>query len=227
MMQLLSERICKITGGKALSVLYSDIGPDFYDKNGGWKAYDAVELLIPSGREFGDTLSADMLNLKDAEVYIDEDVKKIKNEFVDGEDGEDLIFQLLPQYEELDWASVRDRHLAKHLKLQEQENFGAKVTSVDGWGYVLWFHEYQSFTLTILRMREPPTDAGMRGLLQAALSEARQSGLENVKIWSPSERLENLTGVKRDVRKDAIPSLRYFGEHEKVRWRYNEALGWC
>ena len=49
MMQLLSERIRTMTGGHALSVLYSDIGPNFYDKNGGWKAYDAIELLIPSG----------------------------------------------------------------------------------------------------------------------------------------------------------------------------------
>src|SRR5208282_41824 len=36
MMELLSERIRTMTGGHALSVLYSDIGPNFYDKHGGW-----------------------------------------------------------------------------------------------------------------------------------------------------------------------------------------------
>lgn len=225
MMQLLSERIRTMTGEQALSVLYSDIGPKFYDKYGGWKACDANELLIPSGKEFEDTLSAEMLNLEDARIYIDEDVKNLKNELIDGEDL--TIFQLIPQHEELEWASVRDRRLAKHLKLEEEENFGAKVTSVDGWGYVLWFHEYQSSTLTIVRLREPPTDAGMRGLLQAALSEARRSGLENVKIWSPNERLENVTGIKKVVRDDAVPALLYFGENKRIHWRNIEALGWC
>jgi len=204
-MQLLSERIRTMTEGRALSVLYSDIGPEFYDKHGGWKTYDANELVIPSTKEFGDILSADMLNLKDAEIYINEDVKNLKDEFMDGKDS--TIVQLIPLHEELEWATVRDRHLARCLKLEEAENFGAKVTSVNGWGYVLWFREYQSSALIVLRLREPPTDAGMRGLLQAALSEARRSGLENVKIWSPSERLENVTGIKKVVREDALPSL--------------------
>lgn len=225
MLQLLSERIRAMTGGHALSVLYSDIGPKFYDKHGGWKACDANELLIPSGKEFEDILSADMLNLKDAEVCIDEDVKKLKDEFVGGKDL--TIVQLIPLHEELEWASVRDRHLAKHLKLEEAENFGAKVSLVNDWGYVLWFHEFQSSALTILRLREPSTDTGMRGLLQAALLEARRSGLENVKIWSPSERLENITGIKKIIRKDAVPSLLYFEEHERTHWRNIEALGWC
>ena len=225
MMQLLSERIHTMTGGRALSVLYSDIGPEFYDKYGGWKACDANELIIPSGKEFDDTLSADMLNVKDAKIWIDEDVKILKDEFIDGKDV--TIVQMIPLHEELEWASVRDRHLAKHLKLEEEDNFGAKVTSVDGWGYVLWFHEYQSSALTILRLREPPTDVGLRRLLQAALSEARRSGLENVKIWSPSERLENVAGIRKVVRKDAIPALLYFGENERIHWRNIEALGWC
>jgi hypothetical protein len=225
MMHLLSERIRAMTGGRALSILYSDIGPKFYDKNGGWKVCDANELIIPRAKEFEDTLSADMLNLKDAEIWIDEDVKRLKSEFGDGSDV--TIVELIPQHEELEWASVRDRHLARHLKLKEEDNFGAKVTSVDGWGYVVWFHEYQSSALTILRLREPPTDAGMRGLLQAAVSEARRTGLENVKIWSPSERLQNLTGIKKVIRNDALPAMLYFGEDKRIHWRNIEALGWC
>jgi len=224
-MQLLSERIRTMTGGRALSVLYSDIGPEFYDKHGGWKTYDANELVIPSGKEFNDILSVDMLNLKDAEIYIDEDVKNLKDEIIDEQDSS--IIQLIPLHEELEWASVRDRHLARYLALEEADNFGAKVTSVNGWGYVLWFHEYQSSALTVLRLREPPTDAGLKGLLQAALSEARRSGLEKVKIWSPSERLESVTGIRKVVREDALPSLLYFGEDKKIHWRKIEAINWC
>jgi len=224
-MQSLSERIRTMTGGRALSVLYSDIGPEFYDRHGGWKTYEANELVIPIGKEFDDILSVDMLNLKDAESYIDEDVKNLKDEILDGQDSS--FIQLIPLHEELEWASVRDRHLARHLSLEEADNFGAKVTSANGWGYVLWFHEYQSSALTFLRLREPPTDAGLKGLLQAALSEARRSGLENVKIWSPSERLENVTGIRKVVRTDALPSLLYFGEDKKIHWRNIEAMNWC
>jgi hypothetical protein len=225
MMRLLSDRIRTTTRGQALSILYSDIGPNFYDKNGGWKAYDANELIIPSEMEFEGTLSADMLTLNDAKICIDKDVRNLKDEFPDWADVS--IVELLPSHEELEWASVRDRHLAKHLKLEEAENFGAEATSPNDWGYVLWFHEYQSYALTVLRLREPPSDAGMRGLLQAALVEARRSGLAKVKIWSPSERLENVTGIGKVVRTDAVPAMLYFGENTRIHWRNIEALNWC
>lgn len=41
--------------------------------------------------------------------------------------------------------------------------------------YILWFHEYKESSLTVLRLREPPPDARLRGLVDAVMSEARRS----------------------------------------------------
>jgi hypothetical protein len=170
-MRFLSERLREITGGHGFSVLYSDVGPEFYAKNGRWKAYDADEVVVPSSKLFEDKLSVGMLNIKEAEDFIDEDVRILRKEFVG--DNDSTIIQMIPQDAELEWTLVRDRQATRNLKLEEVEFVGAKVSSMEGWGYILWFHEYKESSLTVLRLREPPTDAGLRGLLDATVSEAR------------------------------------------------------
>lgn len=79
----------------------------------------------------------------------------------------------------------------------------------------------------MLRLREPSTDVGLIGLLDAAVLEARRSGVKHVTIWSPSERLENVTCVKKTLRKDALPGLLYLDVEENIHWQGIEKLGWC
>jgi len=82
--------------------LYSDVGPEFYAKNGGWKAYHAYELVVPSSKLFEDKLSADMLNLNEAEDFTDEDVCILRKGFVG--DNDSTIIQMIPRHAELEWA---------------------------------------------------------------------------------------------------------------------------
>jgi hypothetical protein len=79
----------------------------------------------------------------------------------------------------------------------------------------------------VLRLREPSTDIGLIGLLDAAVSEARQSGVKHVKAWSPSERLEKVAGVEKIARNSSIPGLLCFGDEDNIRWRSIETLGRC
>jgi hypothetical protein len=67
-------------------VLCSDVGSNFYVKNGGWKACDANELVTRGSRTFTDTPSLELLSLKIAKECIDEDVAILKKESV-GEAG--------------------------------------------------------------------------------------------------------------------------------------------
>ena len=225
-MRLLSQRVREMTDGRGFSVLFSDVGPVFYAKNGGWNVCDATELVIPSiSTTFSDTSPVESLSLKQAEDCINDDVKILKEEFLG--DPEFTIIQMIPQHTELEWATLRDKQAAQYLLHEEPNVVGVKVSSPKGWGYVLWFHEHKESSLTVLRLREPPTDDGLRGLLGAAISEAKKSAFQKVTIWSPSERLENVAGIKKVVRKSALPGLLYFGEEEKVHWRTIEKLGWC
>jgi hypothetical protein len=225
MMQLLSKRIQETTGGRGFSVLYSDVGPKFYDQNGGWKPVDAVEIILPSTTTFLDTFPVEILKIKEAESCIEEDVRCLKNEFVGN--AERTTFEMIPQHSELEWATIRDQEATKPLNLQVSEFVGAKFSSPDGWGYILWFREYNESSLTVLRLREPSNDAGLRGLLRAAVDEAKRSGLSKVTIWTPSPRTEKVTGSEGVTRKKAIPALLCPGEEKNVTWQRIEKLGWC
>ena len=225
MMQLLSKRIPELTGGRGFSVLYSDVGPKFYAQNGGWMPTDAFEIVLPTTTAFVDTLHVEALNLIQAEDCIDKDVQFLKNEFVGTADS--TFVQMIPQHSELEWATIRDREATQHLNLPISESVGAKFSSSDGWGYIIWFKEYKESSLTILRLREPSNDGGLRGLFQAAVEEAKRSGLSQVTIWGPSPRIEKVTGIERATRKTAIPALLYIGEEKDVIWRSIEKLGWC
>ena len=224
MMRLMSERIREGAGGRGFSVLYSDVGTEFYAKNGGWKIGDESELVISCIHDFEEALPLEMLTLEQAKDCIEADVELIKKELVGETDL--TVIQMVPQHVELEWATTRDQYGARYLNVKETEHVGAKVCSGDGWGYVLWFHEYKESTLIALRLREPPTDAGLRSLIQVLVTEARRSGLKHVAVWSPSERLEKVSGIKKSTRNSSLPAVLYLGD-DSIHWRTPEKLGWC
>lgn len=213
MMRPLSQRIPEITGGKGLSILYSAIGPKFYFENGGWKCYDAHELVLLSENSFEDTKPAKLLNLKQAEEWIHNDVKELVKEF-DLKDVDNTTIHMVPQHSQLSVIhSFRSTSTLKHLNTSEP----ALILPIAG-GYMLWSHEYRRSILKILRLREPSSDAALRGLLQEATAEAKRSGLEGVSIWSPTERLERISGIEKKIREYSLPCLLTRSRDENMRW---------
>jgi len=141
----------------------------------------------------------------------------------------------------LEWAHLRGVHAGKHLNIEVGDVVGAEVLSDrdEEWGFILWFHEFKESRLSVLRLREPTSDSALRGLLQAALKEARRFNLSKVTIWSPSRRLEALTAEQIVTRNHSLPALLFLGKGEerednesgrparKLIWRDIEKLGWC
>ena len=201
------------------------LDPTFYAKNGGWIPFDVTELSIPCMKEFTEALPAVLLSLEQAEPCINDDSNLIKREFAGEEDMAKV--RMLPLYSELEWFALRDKQAAKYLNLKKRDIFGAKVDSGERWGYILWFREYKESTLAMLRLREPSEDAALRGLLRAAVAEAKRSGLQKVRIWSPSRRLQDVIGIRMATRSGGLPSMLYLGEEQNVHWCLIERLGWC
>jgi hypothetical protein len=225
MMRLLADKAREIAGNHGFSVLFSDVGPTFYAKNGGWVTCDAGTLVIPSDKSFQSDVSAEDLTLESARRWIEEDQKALREEF-SGEEGRTVI-QMIPQHSELEWAALRDRHGAENLKLDTSEVVGSQVSNGNDWGYVLWFHEWKDSSLTVLRLREPSSDVALIALIESALSEARRSGMRKLTIWSPSDRLVKAAGIPKIERKSSLPALLYMDEGRTVKWRSIEKLGWC
>ena len=165
------------------------------------------------------------MTLETANGWIEKDVRALKDEFV-GEAGQTLI-QLIPQHSELEWVTVRDRHGAECRNLDISEFVGAQISDGKGRGYILWVHEYKESNLTILWLREPPSEKSLLTLIDVALSEARRSKMQKLTIWSPSDRLEKAVGFQKTQRRGALPGLLYMGDEKPVKWRSIEKLGWC
>ena len=240
MMQLLSKRARNITGARGFSVLYSDIGPEFYHKNGGWKAFEGFELVIPSSQVFHNFQLPSSVSLQQAKDCIERDTRILRQEFSSLADPATTTVQMIPQWGELEWAHLRGQHAGRHLNIDVGDIVGAEVSGgSDGdWGYILWFHEFKDSSLTVLRIREPSADSGLQGLLYAALNEARRLQLSKVTIWSPNQRLKTLTGEQIVMRKHSLPALLVLSAAEgesnasespsqKLIWRNIEKLGWC
>jgi len=226
MMRLLGERMASLTSGRGFSVLYSDVGPTFYAENGGWKSFDAEELVIPKTMTFTEIAPVEMLDLELAKECIDEDVRLLREEILTLADTSTII-QMIPQYIELEWAITRDRHAARRLGEQELIPVGARYKSDEGWGYILWFRDFKYKSLTVLRLREPRSISGLKGLLQATVEIADKFKFGKITIWSPSKELEKATEIQKVVREGAIPGMLWIGEEKDVHWRTIEKLGWC
>lgn len=225
MMRLLAKRLPEITGGKGYSVLYSDVGPTFYDKNGGWKLHERREVDVSSTMIFQDASEPTLINLEEAEECISQDVGLLREEMgcLDPEDTK--IIQLIPQHEELEWAVIRGRQSSSSIK--QSPFVGAKISDKENWGYILWFPEISEDSLVILRLREPVSDNALTGLLSAAVEEAKSFGLSKVKIWSPSPRLLTLLGVEALVPDEHLACILPLGDQGRGHWRSIERLGWC
>ena len=241
MMQLLSRRLREITGGQGISVLYSDVGPQFYDKNGGWKSVDAFELELKASEAFHGIENPTSISLERAIEAIERDARRVREEFATMADCDATVVQLIPQYGELEWAHMRGKHAAERFKVEVGDIVGAEVSTPrdEDWGYILWFHEFKESSLTVLRLREPASDFSLLGLLQAALDEARRCHLSKITMWTSSRRLETLTGCQITCRTSSLPALLFLGEGEgtdrndpgsetrKLVWQNIEKLGWC
>jgi hypothetical protein len=225
MMRLLADKLREIAGNEGFSVLFSDVGPTFYAKNGGWVTCDAGTLVIPSDKSFQSDVSVEFLTLESAKRWIGEDQRALREE-LSGEEGR-MVIQMIPQHSELEWAALRDRHGAEHRKLATPEDVGSQVLEDKDWGYILWFHEWKNSSLTVLRLREPSSDVALIALIESALSEARQSGMQKLTIWSPSDRLVKVAGIPKIERKSSLPALLYMGKEGTVKWKSIEKLGWC
>jgi len=224
MMKMLADKIKteKVTG---FSVLWSDVGPNFYVKRGGWMPADGTQVVFPSTMNFDEDVPLVKLTLEQAKAIMEVDVESIKQKMAHLE-TDNTIIRMVPQHAELEWCVTRDRYMAKHMNVNQSEHVGAFICSGSDKGYVLWFHEWKDSALIALRFQEPATEREARGLLRALVDEARATGLKTIAIWSPSDRIEKLTGVNRSERDQSLPAVLYFGD-ASVHWENPEKLSWC
>ncbi|KAG7390789.1 hypothetical protein PHYBOEH_006915 [Phytophthora boehmeriae] len=177
-----------------VSVLYSDIGPNFYGKLG-WRAHPSrmatLDVAHPRNLEVGDSSSKDLspLYLNDEfDALLKADNTKLVDELSSPTLQGREAFVMLPTRDSTEWQFCMGVHFAEANKFDDlPSRCGVKIN--DG-TFIIWCHNYlKEPTLFIVRARLPDTGddavASTRVMLQAALEEARKFKLKKVAIWDP------------------------------------------
>ncbi|OWZ14299.1 hypothetical protein PHMEG_00012242 [Phytophthora megakarya] len=225
-----------------ISVLYSDVGPSFYDKLG-WKCHPSnmatLEVAHPRDIKASDTaIEMETLTLdEELAKFLESDnarlVEELSNNFQKRE-----AFVVLPTRDSLEWQFINGTHYARVAGFDElPSRCGVKVNDN---AFVLWWHNLKESTLYVSHARFPDSGdnatAITRALLEAAMQEARKFKLTKVVLWDPPsgllrDEVRSLVEIEVAKRQLSLSSAMVFGRgtNEKPSlpyWFSNEKYAW-
>jgi GNAT superfamily N-acetyltransferase len=239
------------------SVLYSDIGKNFYSILG-WRVFPSKQatliLLPPTAASTGgekpvfkhsQPSRTRYLQLEQLPDLCEVDELNLSARFdALRADGKTHV-AFLPSYAQISWHLKGTEFMAGKLLGRTPANKGAIADNGRSWVY--WVHDWREKKLKVMRvvmvLDSTPEQrvADIRVLLEAALVEASAWGLSSVLIWNPDD--EMIRGCKaagnahpEDVKivfdertEGSIPSLRW-AEGKDARntvWEDNFYYCWC
>lgn len=225
------------------SVLYSDIGPKYYDKLG-WRCHEsrigsvyvadpknaAALELSASGFSKGEPLYLDAA----LDELLVRDRQLLEAELFDAKYADQEVFVPVATREPIEWQFLTGVY---HLALQGHNEALIKQCGlkVDDNAFIVWRHHPKDSALYILRSRFPETSSdACRTLLSAALIEARKFDLKCVKIWDPPACLAHTSRlqIEYQVRESSLSSAMIFAHHRPTPssalliWLANEKFAW-
>ncbi len=195
------------------SVLFSDIGKDFYAARG-WKPFPSAHVALPAVETVADELPpVRMLCSKDLLELCEVDESAIRRRLAKLKDTESTAVALVPDNRTLRWHHAREEFVGKELLDKAPEIKGAIVGEPSSRVFCYWARVWTNpqedapNTLHILRLviedesfanfspASPEAAAKMKGsstakaiaaLFTAAQSEAAKWGMKEVLIWNPT-----------------------------------------
>lgn len=233
------------------SILYSDIGKDFYAKRG-WSSSLPVNhhiefepLLRPLHPKARLIQNEDLQQLcHDDEIISQESVAKMPS-------GRARLM-IVPDVDHILWHHNKETFACERLFGRDPQAKGAIAGEHGSRIWVVWVRRYYNHpecspednTLYILRLviedQDPSSGQleaqaqNLRAVMQAARAEAANWNLQSVKLWHPTrlaQELLELSGLEyQQVQReeDAIASLRWFGEEKEdtIEWLACEKYAW-
>lgn len=235
------------------SVLYSDIGKQFYAKNG-WAAFESAHLSFPPVHESpsvsSDSQAQPIIGFDSLQELCSKDEGLLRAALTRRakESGRTAV-ALVPSLDQILWHLYREDFVTNAIFDRTPSIRGAVYGSPGKRVWALWMRGYyggiekiEGNTLHILRfvLEDESSDEeyltrGVKEIVEIAQKEAAEWKIAEVQMWNPDEKLKALvkrSGVKFefvDRDKDSIASLRWYGDGNTadVDWVYNEKYAWC
>ncbi|KAG9314667.1 hypothetical protein JVU11DRAFT_5472 [Chiua virens] len=239
--------------GKGMfSVLYSDVGEEFYkqagpgiENSGGWEARDPISTIwkFPQKGEvqqFDTNGEWRWLKHSDLDTLWKKDVQYIRRKM-------EQLPVSSPEYH-----TENPKAFATYLPDEGVGSFhifrsmfaADNIISMDIWGvekkpanndqpiYATWSVDVRPLPPTLIVTRLCTTPSEFPDLLRQIQQAARRSGIEKVEIWNIPKDLVTAateTGGQTFERKEHLPAIKWYGAGEtvEVEWVLNEKFCWC
>ncbi|TYZ59914.1 hypothetical protein PybrP1_006897 [[Pythium] brassicae (nom. inval.)] len=233
------------------SVLYSEIGPDFYDRLG-WRVYESTSAVldalaprnVAANARNGGGVSADLVGSPlrlDAELdaLLARDNRRLEAEILSSAYAGREVFVPLATRDSVEWQFCIGEYFASILARAAPPPTQAGRWIADD-AFVVWCHNHKGSVLNVVRARFPGGGQHdvVLALLRATLAEAQAFGLQRVAIWDPpaqlfaSEVVAVLDVAKRE-HEDSLSSAMVFAQHRAAGdhttppvWLANEKFAW-
>ncbi|KAF2276030.1 uncharacterized protein EI97DRAFT_433442 [Westerdykella ornata] len=245
----------QVQGGRKclLSVLFSDIGKEFY-RSHGWEPFRSSHISIPGvvSRSGPKGITARPLCEEDLEELCKADERIIRKRLEERTRESNIAVALIPDIETIRWHHAREDFVGQELHGRTPKVKGAMVGTEEGkrvWCYWtrMWYNsdptQAKGNTLHILRLvvedgREEDAVDAIAALMALAQREAQEWRMEEVEAWNPSPatvaaaRILHPSAEVVDRDTESIASLRWYPPHtgniaESIDWVANEKHGWC
>jgi hypothetical protein len=229
----------------AFSVLYSDIGPNFYYQAGegdaqdsGWRVVGPASSVIPVPREHlsvNDAGEWRALDLPQSEALWADDASLMKKDLEDAgrSHSDHAIIAFLPTRGVAATQALRTMDPTTGelpftkwgVRLEEQ---GKLSTTWATWGFEL---KGNPPSLVVTRMRAPDVPS-FECLVQQLLRAAAEADVTQVEVWNLASEFRGAVvavGGRTYERDDHLPSIKFYGgvDAEHVQFVFNEKWVLC
>lgn len=228
-----------------VSMLYSDVGPDFYARHGpleeetaagvtGWKVQDLTTTRWTASAilESLEKRPTQVRPLKTADLH---DIAKRDQELLASDLASSRVpapaFAVLPTFGIYEWTHARAQHWCQHHDLAQPEIWG--FSSGDD-NFVSFTYDFKKKQLKVLRLRVAEGNENTHGnaLIRSVAALAQQHGLEKIVVWNVPQRVldalpEKARGETAE-RTDSLSAVKVYGGSGKaITWHANEDYAWC
>ncbi|KAH7927868.1 hypothetical protein BV22DRAFT_245973 [Leucogyrophana mollusca] len=229
-------------GDGYFSVLYSDIGGEFYwncgpgeQKGGGWEVKGNFSTIWDIKQASGGDQSGGWTWLKQGDLreLWERDAELIKKDMLRVSPTKSITVSCLPN------EGVAAFQPARSLFAREEEIsidiFGVKMDgsdTTDDITFATWSVDMRPLPPTLIVTRIRATEQTFPGLLGRIQEAAKRSAIGKVEIWSLPAHLNKVAAElqgKAVQRVEGLPAIRWYGKEptETVVWAFNEKFCWC
>ncbi|KAL2022875.1 hypothetical protein VTK56DRAFT_4406 [Thermocarpiscus australiensis] len=233
------------------SVLYSDIGKQFYARHG-WAPFASSHVAFKPGKFGGDDVAGQQvarpIGYHDLAELCCVDERLLRADLARRPAGKTHV-ALLPELDAMLWHLMREDFMTKCIFGRTPAVRGAVAGEPGKRIWAVWMRGYygglqnmEGNTLHVLRAviedEELPDEElleGFRSIVRIAQAEAEEWKTQDVQMWNPTPRFRALIercGIEYefvDRDKESIASLMWYGEEPtaELDWVANEKYAWC